>query len=579
MAEIIITDLSKPYTYKHKIKQGWQWAYMGKNIPERERIASILGNECRYLYADELKEISYRYKQKFLDWVSAIGKQYSKPIFWWTTRLASKSTFQTDFYLLFCYLVLLRKWSDQKNKKLIIFIEDAFLLEAAKDNLKSPNNDNIFFNISRYYYIKQYSYLTIRFMLIPSYFLIKYTIYYLLNWILKRKYKKEFLFKTDVLIHTWVEHRSFKNNKNFSDFYFGNLYSIYNEHAYKVATLSQFKLDRRLLKRSYQFKNILPLSYFMSFKTVLKVFFTYMPLFNTSQPLLDKFDLKFLLKGEKLKEKASPGIRIYYLEYQIYKQFSKSMKNTGLKAIIYPFENQPWEKVMLLAFKKERVPFKTIGYQHSSIPELLLLYDFGKDEMDKLPLPYMILTNGSYNEKRLKKAGFPCVCNGGSLRYQSRQFKQRNPENNILLLCSVSIEHTLALIYFGIKKLANSSKSILIKLHPDVSKKKVMHYIKKLPSQMDFASGSLYDLQNKFDTVIHTGTTAAIECLAMGKKVYKLKTELLDIDPLDGLIQQNEIDETTDLDSHHYNNYPVNVDFLYEDIQKSIWLNFLKASN
>ena len=213
MPNIILTDSSKICAYKHKTQEGYQWAYMGKDICKREEIASVFGDDNRYLYADELKETSYQCKQKFLDWVSVIGKNYSDPIYWWATRLASKSTLQTDFYLLFCYLEILRKWSSQ-TIKLIVFIEDAFLLQAAKDNLKSSD---FFFNTSKSFHFKQYAFLKIRSYFIRCYFLLFYSIYYVVNQIFKWKYKKKVLEKTHILIRSWLERRSFEDDRGFSE--------------------------------------------------------------------------------------------------------------------------------------------------------------------------------------------------------------------------------------------------------------------------------------------------------------------------------------------------------------------------
>lgn len=571
MHNIVITEQSKTRFYKEKIGQGWVWAYMGKDIPKRERIAAVLKDDNRYLYSDELKEASCLYKQSFLDWVGEMGKEYSGSILWWAARFASKSTFQTDFYLLFCCIRLLKKWSTQRNKRLIIFVEDAFLFEAARENLKSSE---IFFNASRYFYLKQYLSLAMRTFLVPVYFFFKYVTYYLINRVFKKIYKRDILPKVDILIHTWVEKRSFKDNI-FRDFYFRDLYSTYEECGYKTLTLTKFKLDISLLRKAYHFNNIIPLSCFTPFRAIFDVLFTHLTLFKTDQPLLGGLNLKALLKRERLNDTASPAMRVYLLEYYTYKRFCAYMKENGIKLFVYPFENQPWEKLMLSAFKEEKAPFKTTGYQHSSIPELLFSYDLGKGEAAYIPLPDTILANSSYNETRLKKAGFPRVYNGGALRYKRREFKNIASEDNTLLLCTVSVEYSLALILYGMKILPGDQKNFLIKLHPDIHQKKIRRHLRDLPIKARFIEGDLDDLHSRFDTVIHTGATARLDCIAMGKKVYKLKTELLDIDPLDNLIKQNSLDEKTNLHMCRYEGYPVDINLFYEDFKRPAWLKIL----
>ena len=108
--------------------------------------------------------------------------------------------------------------------------------------------------------------------------------------------------------------------------------------------------------------------------------------------------------------------------------------------------------------------------------------------------------------------------------------------------------------------------------YPDMTKNKITRHNNNIPPDVHCVDGKLADLYDKFNVVIHTGTTAAVECLAVGKKVYKLKTELLDIDPVDSLVSQNEIDENTRLELSDYTDHPVKNDILYEDTHISSWL-------
>jgi hypothetical protein len=139
--------------------------------------------------------------------------------------------------------------------------------------------------------------------------------------------------------------------------------------------------------------------------------------------------------------------------------------------------------------------------------------------------------------------------------------------------------HTVALIYYAMRAFSKDSKPVFIKLHPDISKNQVISRLGRLSSLAHFTEESLDALKDRFDMVIHTGTTAAMECMSMGKRVYKLKVELLDVDPLDGLTPQNEIDESTVLDTYEYRFYPDKSDILYEDLQKNAWLDLYNREN
>lgn len=83
-----------------------QWCYLGKDVVARRKISRVLGEKRRFLLTDRLHGIATKLRQPFLDYIAELGRTQRNSVIWWASRFASKSPFQTDFFLLVCYKAL-----------------------------------------------------------------------------------------------------------------------------------------------------------------------------------------------------------------------------------------------------------------------------------------------------------------------------------------------------------------------------------------------------------------------------------------------------------------------------------------
>lgn len=126
-----------------------------------------------------------------------------------------------------------------------------------------------------------------------------------------------------------------------------------------------------------------------------------------------------LLVRELLRGWGSTGVYQHRFWYAAMRRAVERL-GPGVKCIIYPFENQPWEKLLCLAWRECAPHVRLIGYQHTSVQRMLLPFFFGEGEIDAAPLPDQIVTKGAVNLELLKEGGFPTskLASRGALRYE-----------------------------------------------------------------------------------------------------------------------------------------------------------------
>ncbi|MFH2011555.1 MAG: hypothetical protein ABIJ37_02435 [Pseudomonadota bacterium] len=574
--DIIIIPLTRLNKYKQfVVNHEWEWTFFGTDACLRENVIKKLGEGNRYYYAEELSDITIKNKKPFLDWIAEIGKKQEQP-FWWGTNIAYKNPLSTDLFLNICLLTLLKEWIDKGVKKRLVIVEHPPLLKACANNLDSPAiliEKSVANCIG--YTLKTVFFSWTRMLL----FLIRYLNMWLLNKWFGVNYKKKLrdLFKSSpsILMYTWVEDRSFADG-HFTDIYLGKLKTFYETKGLRTVFVISPEIPPRFMDKIYRSGEIIPTLLFISLADIISSFFHSVS-FKWAKALPDfcGFDLHPVFENEKIKEK---GKLCYYIA--LYYGFYNFFKETDIncKAIIYPFENQPWDKMAIMGMQKAESSSKMIAYQHTVVPCFLLNYFLGENEKGIHPEPDIIVANGDTWARVLKKSGFTCpIYNGGSLRYSKSEKKEgdvRNDkkEQSILVLFSPVLSYTLDLIFY-LKRRPWGDKKFLLKPHPDMPEKIVRKYAGTLPDNFIFIKGPLDEWFDKVGWAIHVGTTAAIECLMNGITVYKYIPERIDVDPFFGMnLPQRIVTESDSLTFEHSKSViRPDPDIIDEEFHEAVW--------
>lgn len=584
--QLVIINPTNVDTCNNLIKQkSWQWSFMGTDPCLREKIISQLGSENRYCYAEEFQNTCIEQKKPFLDWMANIGKQQDKTL-WWATSIAYKSPYASDFFLNYCYLTLIQEWIEQKVKNRVIIIENPWLLKACLNNFDVESVNII---VSTNYFITKWikhnvcSYGRLLFFLLRSLKM------WIVNKIYSLKYHKQITnilkSKIDVLTCTWIENRSFKGKNNkFSDPYLGTLNDYYKKLGLKVATITLPLFPIKLLKKAYSCGEIIPSIYFTRLSDILRSFFKALFLkYDKKIPDKNEFDLTSIVEYEMISEKG--GICYTFLHYLSCLNLVKRVDMSCL-ALIYPFEYQPWDKIMVRAVKHANSKCRVVGYQHGTVSPFNLNYFLGKGEGKIAPQPDMIVSNGEHWKKVLEKSGFVAsIKNGGSLRFnpkgESTQTEtlpiSEERKKKVLVILSTSLMYSLDVIYY-LLRCSTHDREFLLKPHPDLPVQLIRKYIKRFPDNFRFIDGSMDKWMEQVGWAIHIGSTAAIECMMQGITVFKYLPERVDLDPLLGMDFKQKV--LTDKDNL---NFQDKVDFdlpdkalIAEPFNKEMWNSILE---
>jgi hypothetical protein len=261
--------------------------------------------------------------------------------------------------------------------------------------------------------------------------------------------KKQELSNADLICVNWVNEQSFeKNNLYVSDRYFGSLLSTLSKIGLKVPivgkTLDFSNSFSSILKSAIRTKEpFYLLQDFLKLTDLVKIFIKSFTFFKFSKTpfIIDGFDFSFLWKWECLKDSLKFRIPHALSAYSAAMNIFKNIKNSELK-ILYPYENQPWEKTLNLAFKKIFPDGQSYAYQHFPIAQNYLTSYYSDNFIKKRLYPRILLSDHFFGEQ-LKKNGFKDFDLLGNYRLnQSLQGHKKTEKlhNNKIILCACSIQ-------------------------------------------------------------------------------------------------------------------------------------------
>lgn len=524
-----------------------EWCYLGTSIRRRERVARSLSNGRRRSIAAELDAVVARCKQPFLDWLEALGRRQRDRVSWWASTLASRSTLQTDCFLLFCYAELVMGWlGGRGSPPLVIVVEDPWLVLALKRRLGADSRaiflfgDGLDLGTDSLYWLA-------RAPLSVAHTIFYAVAAYLLSRLLPRMAPGEG--PRHVLIQTWIDERCFGSDETFRDPYSGRLEALLGERGESVLRITHWHVPPALILRlgAISGRFIIAPQYF----SLLDVIRASMRIFRIdgmlSSERLQGWDMRPFLMREVLHEWGHPAYTRHHLAYLCARRVASGWADR-VKSLVYVFENQPWEKMLCLAWREAAPGVRLIGQQHSSVPPLLLNYFLGRRESEIMPFPDQVVVNSVFNQEVLEQAGYPggAIINGGALRYEhlytnvpDETASVRTTGRRVLVAFPTCAPYALALLTDLLdefrRPLPSGSGEVpvqfVLKCHPLLPIEKFYPGRMDFPSWISVSRQPMESLIPGADALLYVPQTASWwEGFLAGIPVIKYQTDMLDID-------------------------------------------------
>ncbi len=537
------------------IGQRFEWCYFGTDLGCRERVAQSLGSTRRRRIGDELNHIAYRIRQAFSDWIAEIGEDQPDPICWWSSRFASKSPAQTDFFLLVCYAQLFHSWREQGGDQSvrIVVVEDAWLLRLLEQQARHDPTVQRAGSTSRGLLID-----TLRWLVrIPL--SVGYTWQWAVSsmllarlYVARRPASPCATAQPATFLYTWIEPRCFASDR-FHDPYTGRLGALLAGHGETVKRMIPPKVPRRLLLKLKPLSSdfvVTPRE--IRLRDIVRACASFFRIRHLDRHArFQGRDYRLLFRRELLREWGDPSFSFYYLSYLTMRRVAARWRDR-VKLLIYTYENQPWEKLLCLAFRREAPATTLVAYQHTCVNPLWLNYFPGKREFVFAPMPDRIVANGRLSLKLLRDGGYPAglLSDGGAFRYEylfelaprTSMAHGAGRVRRVLVVLPISSLHGSTLLRDLLDAFPSASLDdarglsieFILKCHPRTPIDALRPSSRPMPSWFRVSDAPLQQLLREADLYLYIPpTTTRWEAYVNGLPLVKYCDDFLDIDAVD----------------------------------------------
>ena len=484
--------------------------------------------------------------QEYNTLIGDIGRKNNNRL-WWASAISSKNPYSSKLSILLeNYISVLRVIDKEKYDYLIIYNSDWILLNIFKKIFSQRGDNFIYFD----YRIKLWFRLKLNIIKqITS--IIRNALgtcekIYLARKELGSLAKRKICYGGNYyVIKSNIFEGSFDKNNNYNDIFFGVL-PRYLKPKKNIIVLVNIMADYRnnlkRIKKQSEFL-IIPVDYFLSYFDVLKsVMELLLPRISINR--LKKFfcyDVTKLIRTEL--KRTNMGISPYeYLHYNCMKNLSKRI---SIEEYLFTYENNPWEKMSVMALREFSKHSSIIGYQHTIVVPACSNNFISCYEKEIMPLPDKILTVGETAKSILEEYGEygqNLIESSCSLRYEylfNISMRRRRRRTGNILLALDGVPEICRMVDFVVGELkGDRNYQLTIRPHPVFLPKDFKHKLKynvdDFPNITISTNNSVIEDFSLTDIVIYWGSTLSLEAISMGIPVihYDDMKFFLSNDPL-----------------------------------------------
>jgi hypothetical protein len=485
-----------------------------------------------------------QFLQEYVDLIGIVGKEHNSRK-WWATDIASKNRFTSKLpCLLRELLVAVEAMQNEDYNYLIILNPSWVILNSLKKVLKEKN---LRFVCLENHYSKWkelgFGWCRIIFLALYNTLLIlgrKYWVQEKLKDIIKENLFRD---KPYYVIKTFIYDHSFSETGAYRDAFFGSLPDYLKDKRQVLIyanLLGNYKLCTRKISECSSHV-ILPIETFLSSKDILSALFQF--LFSKirigREALFFGYDVSDIINKELFR--TYNGIDFY--QFLHYWSAKKLIKTLPVETFLLTYENNPWEKMCMMAIREYSPNTTIIGYQHTVVPQASANMFISENEKDVMPIPDRILTVGEVPKEIMERYGnyekgrIETAC-GLRFEYLFHVLTSERKGAGHVLVVLEGIFEVYKMVNYVLRELeGNKQYQVRIRTHPVLAladfQHKLTHRLNDLPHFNLSKNAPLKDDIDWADIVIYWGSTVALEALSMGKPVIHYEMDsILSYDPL-----------------------------------------------
>ena len=546
--------------------------YSNKTLRKYLKQLPINGKgDCKYLLLDEtnqeaarvLEEKGFkqviasqydsnfedRFLREYIDLIGSIGKDLNNAK-WWATNMASKNRFTSKFpLLLWEFLVTIDTIKKEDYENLVIF-SPSWVIENSLNRAIKDIPLQIIVTL------EDYTRRWIRFGLRLGYRILS-VIYSAASTFIKIYYAR-FVLRTRLdselvsvspwyVIKTFVYNSSFSDNGCYLDAFFGTLPEYLKKRKEKVLIyaniLGTYTLCIKKIKKCKS-QIIFPLEIFLSPTDILvalvKVLFYRIEI--EKELLFFGFNISKIVNNELI----CTFNDIPFYQFLHYYSTKRLVNAIPVKTTLLTYENNPWERMCIMAIKKYSKNTKILGYQHAAFPKASANMFTSVAEQESSPLPDKVFTIGEIPKQIMERYGsygrgfIEPAC---GLRFKDINgtfMSKRMKTGNILVALEGTLSETVGMANYVLGQLKDNVKyRVTFRPHPALPLQLFKNRLKyDLTNSQHFRVSNGASLEQDIesaDIVLYFGSTVALESLNKGKPVMHISLQrksFLSYDPL-----------------------------------------------
>ncbi len=490
-----------------------------------------------------------RFLREYIDLIGGIGKDLNNTK-WWATNMASKNRFASRLpALLWEFLVTVDTIKKEDYANLVIF-SPAWVIENSLNRAIKDIPLRIIITLEDY--IRRW----IRFGLRLGYRILS-VIYRAAATFIKIYYarfvlgaisnNKELFIDRWYVIKTFIYNNSFIADGGYLDAFFGTLPEYLKKRKEKVLIyaniLGNYPACIKKIKKCKS-QIIFPLEIFLSLTDILaaliKVLFYRIKM--TKDVLFFGYDISGMVNNEL----AHTFNDISFYQFLHYYSTKKLINTIPVKTVLLTYENNPWEKMCIMAIKKYSENTKILGYQHAAFPKASANMFTSAAEEKSSPLPDKVFTIGMIPKQIMERYGsygsdfIEPACGLRFKDINSAFMRKRMKTGNILVALEGTLSETVSMANYVLGQLKDNVKyRVTFRPHPSLPSELFQNRL-----EYDLADSSHFRISKgvslkqdieSADIVIYFGSTVALESLNRGKPVIHIslnKKSFLSYDPL-----------------------------------------------
>ena len=515
------------------------WIYFGKNVTQFRSVQQLLNAKAEYLPIGEiLQQNAIRYRQEYIDFIGTLGRDIDL-IAWCLTSLSEKNPYVSVFYQNFCYVSVARDVAEKYDRNIIFVCESRGVSDVLED----------MFRLEKDMLMKRYGWDDQRLIAAISdhvkpirrtlLFLAKYSLRILftrINQLQIFPIGNKSMNSPQILLHAWVDNRSFPDEGGYHDVYFGDLRQILEKQGWKstplLNILPSISFGSAIKKVRERMTGALIFEDFISFLDLI----TAILFVRRHYPRTLPTSLKMAGVRVDALIRMEIGLdRRFYRAEQSFLSFlaaKKILQKMDVCSFIYTFENYIWEKMFILGLHGTQKKVGIIGYAHTTVNPMETSYSISQNELDRIPLPDRIVVNGEQSRMVLGLTGFTTerIVVGGSLRFPHIGNRIVNKgaakKSNIIVALSVDFNKSVELLLKASEAFISlSNAEVIIKPHPTMPVEKIQMFLSTNNSRFKVVTDSIESLLPECFVLFFADSTVAFEAIAYGVPAVHVQSD------------------------------------------------------